>query len=104
MFGHARAWHMHGLHCHDCVAHECFLFWFLWHLYSWKITSKLCFSHSYKPAMLHDLNRGLDDKLGESTRGLIDCPGLFLLNLIQFLIASLIDLIDHLGLSRLISS
>jgi len=21
------------------------------------------------------LNRGLDDKLGESTRGLIDCPG-----------------------------
>jgi hypothetical protein len=22
-----------------------------------------------------DLNRGLDDKLGESTRGLIDCPG-----------------------------
>jgi hypothetical protein len=22
-----------------------------------------------------DLNRGLDDKLGESTRELIDCPG-----------------------------
>lgn len=75
MFGHARAWHMHGLHCHACAAHECFLFWFLWHFYSWKITSKLCFSHSYKPGMLHDLNRGLDDKLGESTRGLIDCPG-----------------------------
>jgi hypothetical protein len=85
-----------------------------------------------------DLNRGLDDKLGESTRGLIDCPGfigvfffqkkllfldfffllrkpemmsfqikknkLFLLNFTQFSIASLIDLIDHLGLNRLISS
>jgi len=39
---------------------DCFvsiLFWFLWQFYSWKITSKLFLSHSYKPGLLHDLTR-----------------------------------------------
>lgn len=48
---------------------------FCFGVYSWKITSKLCFSHGYKPGLLRDLTRGLDEKLGESTRGLIDCLG-----------------------------
>ena len=96
MFGHARAWHMHGLEprprwqvgwVNSWVNR---LSWVYWSIFlSKKIIVFGLFFLLRKPEMMSFQ---------------IKKNKLFLLNFTQFSIASLIDLIDYLGLSRLISS